>query len=584
MRSVPVALGGRTLSARDELRSERALARGRVLLATAVLPAALVEAHVDGPKLLIQLAAGGYLMAAGVIAVLLQFSVFRTSVLAAAGHVSDLGNVAATMVLMGAGPALALVTGFTLLGAAFRWGLMATLVTALGLAAVQFTQMFVTPLVAADSTLAAAITGDALVARAAYFLVGGVLLGYLVQSDRQLRIEAATVADVASRVEVRRGLSQAIAIATDALLRVFKAERGIVVVHDTESGRLTRWDSSQLAQPSASDAVRVTELDVSSVGTYLSTPAGTALHVVRRGQAGERLDVVSLDGNSAPVPDALVTELGSFEQVLALGVEMPGKWTGRVFLIDPRVSRDRAGTLAWAQRLVRRLVPAVYNVYLLRRVRTRSVAEERARMARELHDTVVQSVLGVQVQLHALAVDANGVPRELADDLTRLGLTLREEVLRLREMMRHMQPVNPTPDQLMDAIAAIVHRFETETGIRTRFITRADQVPLLPAACLEVMRIVQEALVNIRRHSGARNVFVRFAVEEHVCRLSVEDDGGGFPFEGRLSLPELDSRHQGPWVIKDRVRRLGGQIIVESAPGRGSRVEICFPVTTYALQ
>jgi signal transduction histidine kinase len=263
---------------------------------------------------------------------------------------------------------------------------------------------------------------------------------------------------------------------------------------------------------------------------------------------------------------------------------MPGEWTACVFLIDPRVARDRTEALASAQRVVRRLVPAIYNVYVLRRVRSRSVAEERARMARELHDTVVQSVLGVQVQLHALAVQAGGVQRDLAEDLTRLGLTLREEVLRLRELMRHMKPIDPTPDQLMDAIAAFVQRFETETGIRTRFITRADHVPLLPRDCLEVMRIVQEALVNVRRHSSARNVFVRFAVGDEACSLSVEDDGNGFPFVGRLSLSELDSQHQGPSVIKERVRRLGGQITVESAPGHGSRLEISFPVSMYALQ
>jgi two-component system nitrate/nitrite sensor histidine kinase NarX len=284
------------------------------------------------------------------------------------------------------------------------------------------------------------------------------------------------------------------------------------------------------------------------------------------------------------LPAALVSELGAFEQMIAVGIDMPSEWTGCIFLIDPHVPRDRADALASAQRLARRLVPAIYNVYLLRRVRSRSVAEERARMARELHDTVVQSVLGVQVQLHALAVQASGVRRDLAEDLTRLGLTLREEVLRLRELMRHMKPIDPTPDQLMDAIAASVQRFETETGIRTRFITRADHVPLLPRDCLEVMRIVQEALVNVRRHSGARNVFVRFTVADEVCSLWIEDDGNGFPFVGRLSLSELDGQHQGPSVIKERVRRLGGQISVESAPGHGSRLEISFPVSMYALQ
>ena len=577
--------GGLTLSTHDELRFERALATGRVLLATGLLLAAWVQPHASGPTLLIQIAATGYLLFAGVVLALLQFTSIRPQFISLAAHLGDTAY-AATLMVGGGGGAAAVASGFCLLGAAYRWGRRATMGTAMGLSGIQVTQVFASPILAgtAESTVWASPGADAPVTRAAYVLVSGLLLGYLAQTERHLRVEASVVADVASRLDVRLGLTRAITVALEALLRLFDAARGVVVVRDLENGRVTRWDGSHPGADSRSAAVTLTHLDGAAARLYLSALPAPGVHVVRRAGAEDGQDAVWIDGSSQNFPAALAAALGPFDRLMAVDIMMAGQWTGRVFLLNPRVTRDRTGTVALAHRLAGRLVPAVYNIYLLRRVRARSVAEERARMARELHDTVVQSVLGVQVQLHALASQASGVRRELAADLTRLGLTLREEVLRLREIMQQMKPVDPTPEQLMDAIAARVQRFETETGIKTRFITCNDNVPLLPRSCLEVMRIVQEALVNVRRHSGAQNVFIRFSVEGDICRLWIDDDGRGFPFEGRLSLQEMDKQHQGPWVIKDRVRRLGGEITVESVPGRGSRIEISFPVTIYALQ
>jgi two-component system sensor histidine kinase DegS len=144
----------------------------------------------------------------------------------------------------------------------------------------------------------------------------------------------------------------------------------------------------------------------------------------------------------------------------------------------------------------------------------------------------------------------------LSNELTRLGTILRDEVVNLRDLMQRLKPLNLNGDQLMDALANIVQRFERETGISARFITRFDRIDLPPLACLEVTRVVQEALVNVRKHSGARNVTVRLDAD-------------------------LERTGLGPAVIKDRVRLLGGQMAVDSTPGHGARLEITFPLATY---
>jgi signal transduction histidine kinase len=98
-----------------------------------------------------------------------------------------------------------------------------------------------------------------------------------------------------------------------------------------------------------------------------------------------------------------------------------------------------------------------------------------------------------------------------------------------------------------------------------------------PRICREVARIVQEALVNIRKHSGATQVLVRFGAHSGLWRLVIEDNGRGFDFLGRLSLSDLNASHTGPVTIKERVRTIGGDLSIESLPGRGANLEITFP-------
>ena len=108
-------------------------------------------------------------------------------------------------------------------------------------------------------------------------------------------------------------------------------------------------------------------------------------------------------------------------------------------------------------------------------------------------------------------------------------------------------------------------------------VSDASEINMPPQVCREVARIVQEGLVNIRKHSGAHHVLVRLGTRDSQWRLTVEDDGRGFPFAGRFSQTELEATGRGPLVIKERVRLIEGELTVESNPGQGSRLEISIP-------
>lgn len=219
----------------------------------------------------------------------------------------------------------------------------------------------------------------------------------------------------------------------------------------------------------------------------------------------------------------------------------------------------------------------------LSRLHARAAAVERARLARELHDGIIQAVLGVQAQLAALSLQVVGQSPDVASELGRLGTILKQEVISLRGLIEQQKTAAFPQGRLLDALAEIVDRFEDETGITARFVSQLDHVALPPRACHEVTRIVQEALVNVRKHSGARNVLVRFAAVDRCCVILIEDDGRGFPFTGRLSQADLAETQEGPWVIQERVRLLGGELTVESDPGQGTRLEIAVPLSSHAI-
>jgi len=98
-----------------------------------------------------------------------------------------------------------------------------------------------------------------------------------------------------------------------------------------------------------------------------------------------------------------------------------------------------------------------------------------------------------------------------------------------------------------------------------------------PRVCRELARIVQEALVNVRKHSGARESLVRLSEDNSHWQMTVEDNGKGFPFTGRRSHRELEEAGKGPTVILERLRLIEGELTIESNPGRGARLEIRAP-------
>ena len=262
-----------------------------------------------------------------------------------------------------------------------------------------------------------------------------------------------------------------------------------------------------------------------------------------------------------------------------IAVEIPpaGDSTGRLFLVNPSAVGGEPRTLRSVASLAREVGPAVLAQHETRVLRARMQMAERRRIARELHDGVIQSLLGLKVRVQVLRRQA--VHAATVSELDDIERQLHQQVIALRELGEG-RPATLDSSQLLTHLASHVERFRRETRIAAVFLSDIDKVRMSSWMCREVVRVVQEALANIRRHSGAASAEVRVSAREGCLALNINDDGRGFPFTGRHLLDELERMHQGPLVIKERVRALGGALTIESTPLGGARLEIQIPMTS----
>ncbi len=470
-------------------------------------------------------------------------------------------------------------TVFALAAAAFRWGLPETLATAvagIGLLDVQAV-MLTGGYPAWEVQLLGEFDPNGLIIRCSYLLVLGLLIGYFGESEKERRAESIVLNRILRLVKPEQGLGTGLHIAVNEFISIYQAKRAYVVMHDLNRDRLFLWQADagmpaeqQLLATEVSPALSSGFVLRDSVDTFFAsqTEAGIQFLALQGGNLKE------LDSTEFP---ALPFHKGATQSVLSTAVDIGREWFGRVYLIDAHVGYNREQELEFAERILRQVAPALYSVFLVRKLRKRAGAIERARLARELHDGAIQSLISAEMQVDVLRRRAERENSRMSAELENIQYLLRREVLNLRELMQAMKPLDLGPDQVLDYMADLVDRFRRDTGISAQFTTELQDVPLSPHACRELVRIVQEGLVNVRKHSAAQHVLVRFARENGTWKLTIADDGTGFGFDGRMTHQELVNSTRGPAIIKERVRNIGGELNLESHPGEGARLEITIP-------
>ncbi|MCL6646621.1 MAG: sensor histidine kinase, partial [Dehalococcoidia bacterium] len=220
---------------------------------------------------------------------------------------------------------------------------------------------------------------------------------------------------------------------------------------------------------------------------------------------------------------------------------------------------------------------AINNARLLERERQLAVLEERDHLAREMHDTLAQ-VLGY---LHLKAATtrrrlASGDVSDAEQELQEMEDLAHEAYVDVREAILGLRETVAPAEGLVGSIRQYLQKFSRQFGITTRLVPVGDvNTALRPEAEVQLVRVIQEALTNVRKHAGASTVTVRLENRDGELEISIEDDGCGFDAS---RVERQEGRSFGMQSMRERVERAGGALIIDSAPGEGTRVIVRLPV------
>jgi signal transduction histidine kinase len=215
---------------------------------------------------------------------------------------------------------------------------------------------------------------------------------------------------------------------------------------------------------------------------------------------------------------------------------------------------------------------ALTNARLYERSRELTIAEERSRLAHELHDAVSQKLFSLRLTAQAAAALVDRDPARARDEMQQVAMLAAEATDELRAAVVELRPAALDEDGLTATLRTHVQVLDRAHTARVTFA--AHNFRALPAAQEEAMlRVAQEALHNALRHSGAEHVDVTLDRRGGGAVLRVTDDGSGF----EPKAVRRAGRHLGLVSMRDRTSGVGGTLTVESAPGKGTTIEMEVP-------
>lgn len=227
--------------------------------------------------------------------------------------------------------------------------------------------------------------------------------------------------------------------------------------------------------------------------------------------------------------------------------------------------------------LVGHVATQLENLRLAAGERELAVRQERQLLAQELHDSIAQSLAFLKIQV-ALLRDALGKSEQdkIASTLSEIDAGVRESYADVRELLLHFRTRSEHED-IEHALRSTLAKFQRQSGIETSISISGTALPLAPDLQVQVLHVVQEALSNARKHSGASHVELRVHQAPNWV-FEVLDNGRGF---ARRSPGEADAQ-VGLQIMRERAARIGAKVSVESRPGEGTRVRLELPRQTGA--
>jgi two-component system, NarL family, sensor kinase len=193
--------------------------------------------------------------------------------------------------------------------------------------------------------------------------------------------------------------------------------------------------------------------------------------------------------------------------------------------------------------------------------------EERARLARDLHDTLTQGLTAIGLHVEAAMSQLPGqAPATATKELERALEITRTNLKEARQSLRDLRSSGLEGKPLTEALGALGRQLTADTGVRVSFHVSMN-APVAPEVEAALFRIAGEALTNVRRHANARDITMTLSTSRRRAKMTIEDDGRGFRLKGTGETYGIQG-------MRERARLIGGSVTVQSQPGRGTSVTV----------
>jgi two-component system nitrate/nitrite sensor histidine kinase NarX len=286
-----------------------------------------------------------------------------------------------------------------------------------------------------------------------------------------------------------------------------------------------------------------------------------------------RVVALTAAGAASPPASSCMCQQAGFQSMVCVPIQQHDRLVGGIDLFYREPCEPGAEDRALLEALSNHLSSAVESLRVGALEREAAVAEERGLLARELHDSIAQNLTFQKIQISLLReamqrADAPAIERTLGE----LDTGIRESLADVRELLVHFRTRANAQDTVL-ALRTALTKFEHQTGLQTHLSVQGQGLPLPADMQVQVLHVVQEALSNVRKHAGARAVWVEVERGLQQWLLEIRDDGCGFDTAHLMN----DETHVGLRIMRERAERIGATLDVTSVPGSGTCVALTLP-------
>ena len=297
-------------------------------------------------------------------------------------------------------------------------------------------------------------------------------------------------------------------------------------------------------------------------------------------------------------PTLRASQIMPLALVPVLVIAVVGLWFGVRQVVQPiQKLEERAAKLAWGDfesigeqvggiaevrhlqaelvQMAQKLRSAQQSLHDYIGAITRAQEDERRRLARELHDDAIQSLIALKQRIQLTRLGLKG--QDSADSMAELENLAEQTIDNLRRQTRALRPMYLEDLGLVTALEMLAQETSVGAGIRVDFRSQGDERRLPPEVELTLYRMAQEALSNVTRHAQASQANVELRFEREGVALEVSDNGQGFEVP-RSPAEFAPSGHFGLLGLYERAELIGARLEIRSAPGKGARIQVYMPI------